>query len=182
MYIFYVDLRSQMLFTDQETLNMWCIQARSQGLEKGGGAFLEECEKCKRPWPEFLLFLNQNFSETSEMQTFFPPKIRWSPKKKKRSSPKLRLIFRPKSEIQTFFPPKNRWSPKWKNKKNKKKVFTEIETDFSAPPPPPLATLLDASMVTYFWNLYTRSGMKWLVDCVTLKPNCSLVRLLLVVK
>ena len=45
-------------------------------------------------------------------------------KKKKRSSPKLRLIFRPKSEIQTFFPPKNRWSPK-------KKVFTKIETDFS---------------------------------------------------
>ena len=41
------------------------------------------------------------------------------------SSPKLRLIFRPKSEIQTFFPPKIRWSEK------KKKVFTEIETDFS---------------------------------------------------
>ena len=31
------------------------------------------------------------------------------------SSPKLRVIFRPKSEIQTFFPPKNRWSPKKKN-------------------------------------------------------------------
>ena len=43
------------------------------------------------------------------------------------SSPKLRLIFRPKSEIQTFFPPKIRWSPK----KKKKKVFTEVETDFS---------------------------------------------------
>ena len=45
------------------------------------------------------------------------------------SSPKLRLIFRPKSEIQTFFSPKIRWSPK---KKKKKKVFTKIETDFSA--------------------------------------------------
>ena len=44
------------------------------------------------------------------------------------SSPKLRVIFRPKSEIQAFFPPKIRWSPK----KKKKKVFTEIETDFSA--------------------------------------------------
>ena len=44
------------------------------------------------------------------------------------SSPKLRLIFRPKSEIQTFFSPKIRWSPK----KKKKKVFTKIETDFSA--------------------------------------------------
>ena len=48
-----------------------------------------------------------------------------SEKKKKRSSPKLGLIFQPKSEIQTFFPPKNRLSPK------KKKTFAEIETDFS---------------------------------------------------
>ena len=47
------------------------------------------------------------------------------------SSPKLRVIFRPKSEIQTFFSPKIRWSPK-KKKKKKKKVFTKIETDFSA--------------------------------------------------
>ena len=39
------------------------------------------------------------------------------------SSPKLRVIFRPKSEIQTFFSPKFRWSPK---------VFTRIETEFSA--------------------------------------------------
>ena len=53
------------------------------------------------------------------------PKNRWSPKKKKRSSPKLRRLFRPKSEIRTVFQPKNRWSPK-------KKVFTEIETDFLA--------------------------------------------------
>ena len=43
------------------------------------------------------------------------------------SSPKLKLIFRPKSEIQTFFSPKFRWSPK-----KKKKVFTKIETDFLA--------------------------------------------------
>ena len=38
---------------------------------------------------------------------------------------KLRRIFRPKSENQTLFQPKNRWSPK-------KKVFTEIETEFLA--------------------------------------------------
>ena len=43
------------------------------------------------------------------------------------SSPKLRVIFRPKSEIQAFFSPKIRWSPK-----KKKKVFTKIESDFSA--------------------------------------------------
>ena len=43
----------------------------------------------------------------------------------------MRLIFRPKSEIQTFFRPKIRWSPKIKKIK-KNKVFTEIETKFSA--------------------------------------------------
>ena len=36
----------------------------------------------------------------------------WSPKK--RSSLKLRWIFRPKSEIETDFPPKNRWFRKKK--------------------------------------------------------------------
>ena len=46
------------------------------------------------------------------------------------SSSKLRVIFRPKSEIQTIFSPKIRWSPK--KKKKKKKVFTIIESDFSA--------------------------------------------------
>ena len=90
-------------------------------------------------WISFTRFvrkLRRNFFESSEIQRFFPPKIRWSPKKKKkkkkvfteigtdlsakignsnvfsaqiqvvskkkRSSPKLRLIFRPNSEIQTF--------------------------------------------------------------------------------
>ena len=63
-------------------------------------------------------------------------------KKKKRSSPKLRVIFRPKSEIQTFFSPKIRWSPKKKTNKKKKKrsspklrvIFrpkSEIQTFFS---------------------------------------------------
>ena len=46
------------------------------------------------------------------------------------SSPKLRMVFWPKSEIQTIFSPKIRCSPK--KKKKKKKVFTKIETDFSA--------------------------------------------------
>ena len=44
------------------------------------------------------------------------------------SSPKLRAIFRPKSKIQTIFSPKVRCS----QKKKKKKVFTKIESDFSA--------------------------------------------------
>ena len=64
----------------------------------------------------------------SEIQRFFPPKIRWSPKKKKkRSSPKFRVIFRPKSKSQRFFLPKIRWS-----QKKKKKVFAKIQGDFSS--------------------------------------------------
>ena len=38
---------------------------------------------------------------SAEIRRFFPPKIRWSPKKK-RSSPKLRLIFRLLAQIHTF--------------------------------------------------------------------------------
>ena len=41
-------------------------------------------------------------------------------KKKKRSSPKLRLLFRPQSEFQTFFPPKIRWFPKKKKRSSPK--------------------------------------------------------------
>ena len=52
----------------------------------------------KRSSPNFRLI----FRPQSEIQRFFPPKIRWSPNNKKRSSPNFRLIFRPKSEIQTF--------------------------------------------------------------------------------
>ena len=59
------------------------------------------------------------FRPKSEIQTFFSPKIRWSPKnKKKGSSPILGLIFWPKSEIQTFFSTKIRWSPKNKKKRS----------------------------------------------------------------
>ena len=43
------------------------------------------------------------------------------------SSPKLRLIFRPKPEIQTFFFAQNQVVSE-----KKKKVLTKIETDFSA--------------------------------------------------
>ena len=89
----------------------------------GGGGFEAKTSKIRMSSPKLRVI----FRPKSEIQTFFSPKIRWSPKKN-RSSPKLRLISRPKSEIQTFFSPKIRWSPK----KKKKKVFTKIETDFSA--------------------------------------------------
>ena len=50
------------------------------------------------------------------------------PSKIRLSSPKLRVNFGPRSEIRTIFPPKIRCSPK----KQKKKVFTEIESEFWA--------------------------------------------------
>ena len=66
-------------------------QARSQDLEKGG--LFWKSEKCANdldsnfhwPWISFRWFvrnLRRNVSERSEIQRFFPPKIRWSPKKK----------------------------------------------------------------------------------------------------
>ena len=76
---------------------------------------------------EFSLFLNQNFSETSEIQTFFPPNNRWSPKKKKK-----KCLHR---NWDWFFGLNRKFiRPKTGGlqKKKKKKVFTEIETDFSA--------------------------------------------------
>ena len=78
-------------------------QARSQNLEKGG--LFWKTEKSANDldpnfhcsWISFIRFvrkLRRNFSESSEIQRFFPSKMRWSPEKKK------------------------------------KKVFTEIESDF----------------------------------------------------
>ena len=68
-------------------------QARSQDLEKGGELFWKS-EKCandldwnfhwsRSSFRRFVWKLRRNFSESSEIQRFFPPKIRWSPKKKK---------------------------------------------------------------------------------------------------
>ena len=66
-------------------------QARSQDLEKGrlfwkskkSANDLDPNFHCS--WISFTRFvrkLRRNFSESSEIQRFFPPKIRWSPKKK----------------------------------------------------------------------------------------------------
>ena len=63
--------------------------------------------------------LSENWNEISrkarKFQGFFRPKLGGLQKKKK-SSPKLRVIFRPKTVIQRFFPPKHTWSPKIKKK------------------------------------------------------------------
>ena len=57
------------------------------------------------------------FGRNPKFKGFFHPKL--GDLQKKRSSPKFRVIFRPKSEIQRFFPPKIRWSPKKKKKKKR---------------------------------------------------------------
>ena len=100
--------------------------------------------------------LSENRDEISrkaqKFKGFFRPNsIRWSPKKKKRSSPKLRLIFRPNSEIQTFegglvsyggaiF----NFSQKIGLKSTKNVQFCILHKTMGGlePPPPPLATLL----------------------------------------
>ena len=93
---------------------------------KREGAILKEWEVCKRPWLEFSLTLNQFQTVCPKFETkclgkignskiFFRQKLGdLQKKKKKRSSPKFRVIFRPKSKIRRFFPPKIRWSPKKK--------------------------------------------------------------------
>ena len=62
----------------------------------GGGGFEAKTSKIRMSSPKLRVISRPK----SEIQTFFSPKIRWSPKKKKkkrRSSPKLSLIFRPDS-------------------------------------------------------------------------------------
>ena len=59
----------------------------------GGGDFKHKTSKIRMSSPKLRAIFRQ-----SEIQTIFSPKIRWSPKKKKkRSLPKLRAIFRPDS-------------------------------------------------------------------------------------
>ena len=78
---------------------------------KRGGLF-RKSEKCANDLDpnfhcsgiSFTRFVRKLRREFSEIQRFFRPKSGGlqKQKKKKRSSTKLRLIFRPKSEIQTF--------------------------------------------------------------------------------
>ena len=93
-----------------------CTHAVADPENFGGGDLKHKTSKIRMSSPKLRVIFRPN----SEIQTFFSPKFRWSPKKKKkRSSPKLRVIFRPKSEIQTFFSPKFRWSQKKKKKKKR---------------------------------------------------------------
>ena len=138
---------------------------------KRGGLFWKS-EKCANDldwnfhwsWINFRRFvrnLRRNVSESSEIQRFFPPKIRWSPKKKKkkRPSPKLRLLFHPISQIQTFegglfsnggaiF----HFSQKIGLKSTRSMRFCILHKPMGElePPPPPLATLLITIILAVF--------------------------------
>ena len=111
------------------------IQARSQDSEKGGGYFERVRSKQTTLIRIFidLESISDGLSETwgemspkaRKFKAFFRPKSGdlQKKKKKKRSSPKFRVIFWPKSEIQSFFPPKLKWSPKKnKNKRSSPKL------------------------------------------------------------
>ena len=96
------------------------------------GGFEAKTSKIRMSSPKLRLI----FRPKSEIQTFFLPKIRWSPKKKKKKKKKvftkIEAAFSAEIGNSSVFSPKIRWSPKKKKKKKKKKVFTKIETDFSA--------------------------------------------------
>ena len=81
---------------------------------------------CSIPRKNTKSLYNKCSRPVADLENFGGGNFKHKPSKLRMSSPKLRVIFRPKSEIRTFFLPKIRWSPK------KKKVFTEIESDFSA--------------------------------------------------
>ena len=88
----------------------WSIQARSQDLEKGGGYF-DRVRKVQTTLTRIFIVLELVSHGLSETWDEIPRKFKGffgsksgglQKKKKKRSSPKLGLIFRPISEIQTF--------------------------------------------------------------------------------
>ena len=71
----------------------------------------------------------------ADLENFGGGDFKHKTSKIRRSSPKLRVIFRPKSEIQAFFSPKIRWSPKKKRSSPKLRVIfrpkSEIQAFFS---------------------------------------------------
>ena len=130
------------LTTNNIVQTITSAQAHRPGFGKGGGGGLFwKSEKCANDldsnfhwsWINFRRFvqnLRRNVSESSEIQRFFPPKIRWSQKKKKKKvfRQNSEWIFGQNPKFKAFFRPKLGWSPK----KKKKKVFTTIEAAISS--------------------------------------------------
>ena len=110
---------------------------------KRGGLFWKS-EKCANhldsnfhwPWISFrpvVQNLRRNVLESSEIQRFFPPKIRWSPKKKKKKK-KKKVFAKIQSDFSAEIQNSKVFSAQNKviSKKKKKKVFAKIQSDFSA--------------------------------------------------
>ena len=151
--------KSYVLFTARRVARIW----------KRGGLFWKSEKRANDldpnfhcSWISFTRFvrkLRRNFSVSSEIQRFFPPKIKWSPKKK-RSSPKLRLIFRPKSEPNRLRGAIFNFSQKIGLKTTKMVRFCILHKPMGearAPRPPPLlaALLFTATLFTAGLRLVT---------------------------
>ena len=149
-------------------------QARSQDLEKGGGLFWKS-EKCANDldsnfhwsWISFRRFvrnLRRNVSESSEIQSFFPPKIRWSPikkKKKKGLRQNSEWFFGRNPKFKGFFCPKSGDLQKKKEKKKKKGLyswsvpfFTRTHSNFQPKAWKPDAQLTKGGAMPQFCSLY----------------------------
>ena len=85
-----------------------------------------ELKNVAKPWLSEKSYATSRVAEcfilsllhsVADLENFGGGDFKHKPSKIRMSSPKLRVIFRPKSEIRTFFPPKIRWSPKKKEKK-----------------------------------------------------------------
>ena len=88
-------------------------------------------------FPKFYRsYQNVGSSPVADSENFGGGDLKHKTSKIRMSSPKLRVIFRPKSEIQTFFSLKFRWSPKKKKRSSPKlrvifRPKSEIQTFFS---------------------------------------------------
>ena len=94
----------------------------------GGGGFEAKTSKIRMSSPKLRVV----FRPKTEIQTFFSPKIRWSPKKKKKVFTKVESDFSAENGNSNVFFAQNQVVSRKKKKKKKKKVFTRIETDFAA--------------------------------------------------
>ena len=116
------------------------MQARSQDLEKGGGSYFQKVRKVQTTLTRIFIVLESVSHGLSEIETKFLGKLGNSKvfsaqnqvvSKKKKSSLKLTLIFRPEFEIRRFVPPKIRWSTKKRSSLKLRLIFrpnSEIET------------------------------------------------------
>ena len=141
---------------------------------------LGDLQKKKRFSPKFRVI----FRPKSEIQRFFPPKIRCSPKKnknkKKRSSPKLSLKFRPISQFQTFegglFSNRGaifHFSHRISLKSTKNMRFCILHKPMGGveppPAPPPLATLLNTSKLTTIFELSSKTTKRNILSTFVFK-------------